>query len=112
MSDEVKVTEEKECKCFCKSEGVRNFVTIALGTFVGVYSALSLFTAIHKPPMIMPPCPFAGGFGNPAPFATPCHFKHNKHHFNQGFKGDKGEFHKEFKGDRGPAPFDKDRNKD
>lgn len=110
MSDEVKVTEEKECKCFCKSEGFRNFVVVALGTFVGVYAALSLFTAIHRPPM--PPCPFGAGFGAPAPIAAPCPFAHHKHHFDNGFKGHKGEFRKEFKGERGPAPFDKDRNKD
>ncbi len=54
MSDEIKVTEEKkeECKCFCRSEGVKKFVIVALGSFVGVFCALSLFAALHKPPMM------------------------------------------------------------
>ena len=52
MTEEIK-TEEKECKCFCKSEGVKKFVVVALGTFVGVYCALSLFAATHKPPCHM-----------------------------------------------------------
>jgi len=47
--------EQNECKCFCKSEGFRKFLVVAVGTFVGVYCALSLFFAIHKPPM---PAPF------------------------------------------------------
>ena len=66
MSDEIKVTEEKkeECKCFCRSEGVRKFLIVAIGSFVGVYFALSLFAFVHRPPV--PPCPFGpqGGFGN------------------------------------------------
>ena len=56
MSEEktVEIVKEKECNCFCKSEGFRNFLITALGTFVGVFLALSLFAALHKPPM---PCP-------------------------------------------------------
>ena len=100
MTDEIK-TEEKECKCFCKSEAFKKFLTIALGTFVGVYGALSLFTATHRPPM--PPCPM--GFGAPAPVAAPCPFKHHHRHFVK----DNGGFHKEFKGPQGPAPFDANR---
>jgi len=50
--------ETKECKCFCKSEGVKKFVIVALGTFVGVYCALCLFAIMHRPPM-------------------PCHMKHH-----------------------------------
>ena len=46
--------EQNECKCFCKSEGFRKFLVVAGGTFVGVYCALSLFFAIHKPPMPVP----------------------------------------------------------
>ena len=52
MNQEIK--EEKQCKCFCQSEGVRDFLKIALGSFAGVFLALSLFAALHKPPM--PPC--------------------------------------------------------
>lgn len=47
-------TEEKTCNCICKSEGFRNFVVVALGSFTGVFCAISLFCALHKPPM-MPP---------------------------------------------------------
>lgn len=73
MSDEIK-TEEKECKCFCKSEAFKKFLTIALGTFVGVYCALSLFAALHRPP-VMPPGPmfFNGGMNG-----CPCQM--HKHH--------------------------------
>ena len=52
--------EAKECKCFCRSEGVRKFFVVALGTFVGVYCALSLFAALHRPPM-------------------PCHMKYHRY---------------------------------
>ena len=87
MSDEIKVTEEKECKCFCHSKGFRKFLTIALGTFVGVYAALCLFTALHKPPM-MPPMAGPYGFQGGCPCAIMQH--HHKH-----FKGDKqGDFQK------------------
>ncbi|MBR2069084.1 MAG: hypothetical protein IJ877_04895 [Candidatus Gastranaerophilales bacterium] len=82
MSEE-KIIEEKECKCFCKSEGFRNFLVTALGTFVGVYMALSLFGAIHKPPM-------------------PCHCMMKHHHQIEGhYKHHKDfkKFNKEFKGD-------------
>ena len=65
MSDEIKVTEEKkECKCFCCSESFRKFLVIAIGSFVGVYCALSLFAALHRPPM-MPPCAFGPRFNAP-----------------------------------------------
>ena len=62
MSDEIKIEEEKNCNCFCHSKGFRKFLVVAAGTFVGVYLALSLFAAIHKPPMPVPmpmpaPCP-------------------------------------------------------
>ena len=90
MSDEIKVTNEAEkkegCNCFCRSEGFRKFLVTALGTFVGVYAALSLFAALHRPPMFIP-----GGFG-PRPFAAPCpcqsvmmhhHFKKHGEHFDK-----------------------------
>ena len=92
MSEEEKI-ENKECKCFCQSKGFRKFLVIALGTFVGVYGALSLFAALHRPPM-MPPCPYAG-YRMPAPIAAPCPFAGRKPHFDKGFKGDN--FHKTLK---------------
>ena len=81
------ITKETECKCFCKSEGFRNFLITALGTFAGVYMALSLFTAIHKPPMpcrhFMPPMMHMQG-----------QFRPHKH-----FNGIDKKFYKEFKGE-------------
>ena len=85
MSEEKK--EVKECNCFCKSEGFRNFLITALGTFAGVYMALSLFTAIHKPPM---PCPCH--FMRPA-------FAHGQFKPHKDFKKFDRQFHIDFKGD-------------
>ena len=50
------VNQGVQNECFCKSKWFRKFLTTALGSFVGVFCALSLFAALHKPPM--PPCPF------------------------------------------------------
>ena len=49
MSEEIK--EIKKQECFCKSEGVKKFAIVSLGTFVGGFCAISLFAALHKPPM-------------------------------------------------------------
>lgn len=95
MSEEI----NQENNCFCKSKGFRKFLTIALGTFVGVYGALCLFTALHRPP-IAPP--FAFGYGSNAPIAAPCPFKRN-HHFYKEHRG--GDFHKVIK----EQPFNKER---
>lgn len=57
MTDEMNVEiKEEKCNCFCHSKGFRKFLITATGTFVGVFCALSLFAALHKPPMMMP-CP-------------------------------------------------------
>ena len=56
MSEEIKITTEKEC--FCQSKGFRKFLVVSLGSFVGVFCALSLFCALHKPPMPMNPYAF------------------------------------------------------
>lgn len=78
MTDEIK-TEEKETKCLCQSKEFRKFLTIALGTFVGVYCALSLFAALHRPPM-MPPNPM---LFNKGMYGCPCHIYKHHHHFNR-----------------------------
>lgn len=97
MSNEEKLTVEKqECKCFCHSEGFRKFLVTAIGTFVGVYCALSLFAALHKPPMMMP-CRF-----NHQGSGFPC--KMIKHH------PDGMRFHNFNKPDRTAAPFDVNRS--
>lgn len=83
MSEEMNenfVQKERECKCFCHSECFKDFLKIALGSFVGVFCALSLFAALHKPPV----CPMM-----PHPMFMPP--MHQHHHFDRGQKGD---FHK------------------
>ncbi len=70
--------ENKEhCNCFCNSRGFKKFLITALGSFVGVFCALSLFCALHRPPMM-----------GPAPFSCHCPCCHmHKHCFEyQGFK--------------------------
>ena len=47
MTDEnIQVTNEKAeketCNCFCKSEGFRKFIVVALGSFTGVFCAIKL----------------------------------------------------------------------
>jgi len=86
MTDEIK-TEEKECKCFCHSKAFKKFLTIALGTFVGVYCALSLFAALHRPP-VMPPAAGPYGFGGMR--GCPCQIHH--HHFDKMKRFDKDKF--------------------
>ena len=100
--------EEKETKCFCQNKEFKKFIVIALGTFVGVYAALSLFAATHRPPM-MPPC--AGGFGMRPPMVMPCPYHHKHGHFDKQFK-DKAEFQKFIKEHKGQAPFEKNINHD
>ena len=83
MSEEINVTnnyEEKnqEHKCICQSKGFKKFLIIALGTFVGVYCALCLFAAIHRPP-IMAPGMMYGGYPMPG-IARPCPCKTMHHH--------------------------------
>ena len=85
MTEEIKNVEVKEETCFCKSKEVRKFLTIALGTFVGVFSAMSLFAALHKPPMMIPT-----HFRGPMMRPCPCHVHH---HFDNGRRGD---FHKKY----------------
>lgn len=96
MSDENKETEVKECNCFCHSKGFRKFLTIALGTFVGVFCALSLFAALHKQPMIIPQ----------NPYARPCPCQHMER-FGRGPRFDKADFvkHKMHKQER-KSPFE------
>ena len=86
MSEEhnVEVKEEK-CNCLCHSKGFRKFLVIATGTFVGVYCALCLFTAIHRPPMPAP-CPCGCPMMRP-PVAHPADFARMD-------KGPRGDFHK------------------
>ena len=44
----------EECKCFCRSDWFKKFTAVTLGSFIGVYCALCVFAALHKPPMMYP----------------------------------------------------------
>lgn len=79
MSNENYNVEVKEEKCFCHSKGFRKFLVVALGSFVGVFLALCLFAALHKPPMPMP-CPCGCAMMRPAVY--------HMHHFDKGGRGD------------------------
>ena len=108
MSDEVKVTHEieNEHKCICQSKGFRKFLTIALGTFVGVYFALCLFTALHKPPMMIPHAfgPQGGMMGG-----CPCKMVHH-HHFDKMNQQHRINMPRPDVNQNAPAPFDSNRN--
>lgn len=101
MSDENQKNELEKETCLCKSKAFRKFILIASGTFVGVFCALSLFAALHKPP-VMHPAPFG------APMMQPCPC-HCQHYYQRDFKerrcdrGDRplsdGYHHKQLKGD-------------
>ena len=88
MSDEIRVEDHHHHhECICQSKGFRKFLVVAGGTFVGAFLALSLFAALHKPPVIIPMggCPCGcHGIGMARPFMPP-------RHCDRGYKGD---FHK------------------
>lgn len=83
MSNENYNVEVTEHKCLCQSKWFRKFLLITFGSFLGVFLALSLFAALHKPPMMMPACPCGCNMMRPA--------MHHHHHFD---RGPRGEFHK------------------
>ena len=104
MTEENKIeVKEETCNCICKSKGFRNFLVVATGSFVGVFCAISLFTALHKPPMPIP-CPMGGPQMRP-PMAQPYHFV--RHH-----KAPKGDFYKKMEyrkfDKKPPIKMDKD----
>ena len=85
MSEENKIeVKEETCKCFCKSEWFKKFLVKTLAVFVGAFSALSLFAALHKPSM--PPSPFVHG-----PMMRPA--MHCHHHHFHGQKDFRRDFH-------------------
>lgn len=75
MSEEQNKTKYEEC--FCKSKYFKNFLTTALGVFVGGFFALSLHSAINEPKMPlypMPPMPIYHTFDMPIiHHDCPCH---------------------------------------
>lgn len=90
MTEEIKVENEKKCGCICQNKDFRMFLVIAAGSFAGVFCALSLFSALHKPPM-MPPMGMHRM--QQPPIVRPCHYGHH-HKFERGDRGHRGDFHK------------------
>ncbi len=73
MSNEVEQKQAEKKECLCQNEFVRKVVAVALGTFFGVFFALSLFCALHRPPMMM---------YNPMMMPSHhCHCMHRHHSF-------------------------------
>ena len=98
--NKVEVTEVKN-DCFCKSKGFRKFLIVALGSFVGVFCALSLFAALHRPPM-MQPCQYAREFVPRHAVQCPCRYHQPDFDRQKDFRGD---FHQDKKiGKNRPAP--------
>lgn len=62
--------KEEKCNCICHSKEFKKFLVIALGSFVGVFCALSLFAALHRPPA---PMPYRGGHEMRPPIYRHCH---------------------------------------
>lgn len=88
MSEEIKNEEEKKCCCVCKffkTEAFQKFLIVALGTFLGMFCAMSLFFALHKPPMMHHGHHFRDGGAN---MERPM----GQHHFKEHKNFDKGEF--------------------
>lgn len=92
MSNENYNVEIKEEKCFCHSKWFKKFLLVTVGSFLGVFLALSLFAALHKPPMMPPACPCGCG----CPLMRPA--MHHHHHFDRGAGCD---FHKKMMKDGG-----------
>lgn len=82
MTEEIKKEEEAKNCCVCelvKCETCRKFLIVTVGTFVGMFCAMSLFFTLHKPPMMMP---HAQHFGHGAPMMErPMGHHHHHHHF-------------------------------
>lgn len=92
MSEEIKETKNE---CFCQNKDFRNFLATTAGVFVGGFLALSLHSAINKPPVpIFPAHPAPFYHTMPAPIMKPFHDCpcHRKARFMHEFK--KGEFKK------------------
>lgn len=78
--------KEEKCNCLCKSEYFRKFLIVTFGSFFGVFFALTLFAALHRPPV--PPMPMHGYDMRP-PMHRHCDCDCHR-------RGPHGEFHKKF----------------
>lgn len=88
MSEEIRVEEHHHHECICQSKSFRKFLVVAGGTFVGVFLALSLFAALHKPPVMVPMggCPCGCHSGMARPYMVP-------HHMDKDYRDHRGDFH-------------------
>ena len=95
MTDENKVVEERH-ECLCQNKYFKKFVIVSAGTFVGAFLALSLFAALHKPPM---PAPM--------PMPCPCQQQMMRHDFAPRHvdRADRDEFHKKFEKKHADRPL-------
>ena len=89
MTEENKIQNVETKECFCKSKSFRKFLITALGSFVGVFCALSLFAALHKPPV--PPCPCVKMMMRP-----PMHRMHHYQGYHRFEKGPRFDYQKKF----------------
>jgi hypothetical protein len=96
MSDEIREEQKgtEECKCICQSKAFRKFLVIALGSFVGVFCALSLFAALHRPPMPAP-CPCGIEMGMRPPIQQNFERMDRGANFDKPDRGARGDFHKQ-----------------
>lgn len=86
MSEETQVIQEEKHFHHHKNRFLKKFTVVALGTFVGGFCAISLFAALHKPPMMVPYHPMMmhhqkmmGDMGyRHRDCDCPCHKKMNK----------------------------------
>ena len=64
-----------KCECLCQSELFKKFLIVMVGTFLGVFFALSLFAYLHKP---QAPCPcMMHGWG----MRPPMEYQMYHHHY-------------------------------
>lgn len=93
MSEENKTVEKQ---CFCQSEFFKRFSSVALGTFVGGFCALSLFVTLNRPPMMMPMGPMGGFYHPHHHMMMHGDFGHRHHKFNHDCKCKKEMMKKHF----------------
>ena len=84
MTEELKNAEVQH-ECFCQKRA-KDVLVVAFGSFIGVFCALSLFAALHRPPCPMMMNPYMHHpmmFHQMQPDFPPMgKFKHDKHKFD------------------------------
>lgn len=98
MSEENKIEVKEERTCFCQSEWFKKFLIKAFAVFIGTFCALSLFAALHKPPM-MKYAPYPGVMKRPCYCQMHHFYKHRPCRCDLQRKFEKRDFQKLDKGD-------------